>query len=220
MLSREEECDLVRRWQENGDERAMQRLVEFHIPLATRMAHRFKGYNLPIDDLVQEGVIGLTDALKRFDLAQGFRFSTMARWYVYAAMQEYVLRNFGVVRHGTTAKAKRAFFKGDRQFHASLDVILPSGETWVETLEDDRPSPEQIVEKMIDEERLWKDIRRSLRKLPPRSRDIIRRRFLNRNVETLDTIAIRYGITRERVRQIEQRALLDMRIALAARAAA
>jgi RNA polymerase sigma-32 factor len=216
MLSAAEERELILRWQEHGDERAMHKVVEAHIPLAMKMANQFKGYKLPIEDLTQEAVSGLIETMRTFDVSKGLRFNTLARWYIRSAMQDYVLSQFSVVRHATTAKAKREFFKGNRIAHASLDVQVTSdGMTRADMLIDDGPNPYEIVEAVIDEEREKERVRKSLKKLPPRSRDIIRRRFLNKNVETLDSIANRYGISRERVRQIEQRSLTMLKVDLA-----
>jgi RNA polymerase sigma-32 factor len=216
MLSAAEEKELILRWQKHGDERAMQTVVKAHIPLAMKMAHQFKGYKLPVEDLMQEGIIGLIDTMRNFDVSKGYRFNTLARWYIRSAMQDYVLSQFSVVRHATTARAKREFFKGNRIAHASLDVQVTSdGMTRADMLVDDGPSPYEIVESVIDEEREKERIMQALKKLPLRSRDIIRRRFLNKNVETLNDIAVRYGISRERVRQIEQKSSTMLKADLA-----
>lgn len=220
MLTRDEERELIQQWQRHGDERAMQRIIESHVPVARKMVRKFKKYHLPGVDLVQEGVIGLIEALKNFDESVGVRFNTFARWYVYSAMQEYVLKNFAVVKQGTSTKTRNAFFKGDRRAHVSLDILLPSGDTWANVLECEGDTPEQIVERLVDDERRWNSIRRELNKLPPRSRDIIRRRFLNKDIESLESISRRHGISRERVRQIEQKSLAMLKSALAGRDAA
>lgn len=223
MLTRAEEYDLIRRWQDDGDERAMQKLITAHMPLVYKMARKMSGYGLPYDDLVQEGTIGLMETLKKFDLAAGYRFATLSRWYVLSTMQEYIINNFSVVRHPKSSKKRYAFFHGERTRHLSIDSISAAygGEDIVPTfLVDGEPLSDEIVEKMIDNERFRERLHRSMKNLTPREKDIIQRRFLREDSETLDSIAQSYGISRERVRQIEQKALTDIKIALAVRAAA
>ena len=111
FLEREHELDLARRWRENGDAAALHELTFSYARFVVRIASGFRGYGLPLGDLVQEGNIGLMEAAKRFDPERDIRFSTYARWWVIAAIQEYILRNSSIVRIGTTAGQKSLFFK-------------------------------------------------------------------------------------------------------------
>lgn len=110
MLSEEEELDLARRWKEHGDQQAMQQMVSAYLRLVVSTAGRFRNYGLPMADLIQEGNIGLMLAINRFDPERGVRFSTYAAWWIRSSMQEYVLRNWSIVRSGTSAGQKALFF--------------------------------------------------------------------------------------------------------------
>ena len=110
MLEREEEHDLARRWREKGDEQALHRLIRSYTRLVVAMAAKFRNYGLPMGDLIQEGNIGLMQAAERFEPARDVRFSTYATWWIRAAIQDYVLRNWSIVRTGTTAAQKSLFF--------------------------------------------------------------------------------------------------------------
>ncbi len=110
MLSEEEELDLARRWKEQGDQQAMQYMVSAYLRLVVSTAGRFRNYGLPMADLIQEGNIGLMLAINRFDPERGVRFSTYAAWWIRSSMQEYVLRNWSIVRSGTSAGQKALFF--------------------------------------------------------------------------------------------------------------
>lgn len=110
MLEKEHEFDLARRWRDDGDEGAIDELVRSHLRLVISLANKFKNYGLPVVDLVQEGSVGLMEAAARFDPERGFRFSTYAGWWIRSSMQDYVLRNWSIVRTGTTAAQKTLFF--------------------------------------------------------------------------------------------------------------
>ena len=204
-------------------------------------------------DLVQEGAVGLMQAADRFDPDRGVRFSTYAGWWVRAAMQDYVLRNWSIVRTGTTASAKSLFFKlrglrarlGDLEGRLtaearatiatelgveegeveamaariggpdrSLDApITGEGEeNWLGLLPDERDRPDQVVEATLDGERRTGLIARSLDRLSPRERSVIEARRLVDDPMTLEALGIRMGVSKERVRQIEQGALAKMRL--------
>jgi RNA polymerase sigma-32 factor len=110
MLERDDELDLARRWRDQRDKAALDRLTQSHLRLVISMAGRFRGYGLPVSDLVQEGVIGLMEAAARFDPERDIRFSTYASWWIRSAMQDFILRNWSIVRTGTTAAHKSLFF--------------------------------------------------------------------------------------------------------------
>ena len=110
MLQADEECLLAKRWRENGDRNAAHKLVTSHLRLAAKLAMGYRGYGLPVSELISEGNIGLMQASKRFDPDKGFRFATYAMWWIKAAIQEYILRSWSVVKIGTTANQKKLFF--------------------------------------------------------------------------------------------------------------
>jgi RNA polymerase sigma-32 factor len=110
MLQAAEECLLAKRWREHGDRNAAHKLVTSHLRLAAKLAMGYRGYGLPISELISEGNIGLMQASKRFDPEKGFRFATYAMWWIKAAIQEYILRSWSVVKIGTTANQKKLFF--------------------------------------------------------------------------------------------------------------
>src|SRR6201988_3989906 len=111
MLNRQEEYMLAKRWREHGDRDAAHQLVISHLRLVARIAKGYRGYGLPIDDVISEGHVGLMQAVERFEPARGFRFATYAVWWIKAAIQEYVLRSWSLVRMGTTASHRKLFFK-------------------------------------------------------------------------------------------------------------
>src|SRR6516162_10633402 len=110
MLGREEEYMLAKRWREHADRDAAHRLVTSHLRLVTKIARDYRGYELPISDLIAEGNIGLLQAVKRFEPEKGFRLATYATWWIKAAIQEYILRSWSLVKMGTTANQRRLFF--------------------------------------------------------------------------------------------------------------
>src|SRR5262249_18092159 len=110
MLAAEEECELARRWREHGDANAAHKLVTSHLRLVVKIAVGYRGYGLPISELISEGNVGLMQAAKRFDPEQGFRFATYAMWWIKAAIHEYILRSWSLVKMGTTANQKKLFF--------------------------------------------------------------------------------------------------------------
>ncbi len=259
LLDRDHEQSLARRWRDNRDEEALHELVEAFGRLVVRIAWRFRGYGLPVGDLLQEGNVGLLEAAARYDPERETRFSTYATWRVMASIQAYVLRNASVVRMATTRSHKRLFFRlrrtrlslgivpdkpladADCQRIArelgvtAADVALmdarmaapdlslnepvgPEGGTVMEdTIPDERPSPETIVTASHDVRVRDRWLDAALTVLTPRERMIITSRFLGEERPTLAELASRFGVTRERVRQIEARALAKLRADLDAR---
>ena len=253
LLAVDREQALARRWRNDADDAALQELTGAYMRLVIAMASKFRRYGLPMADLVQEGAVGLMQAADRFDPDRGVRFSTYAGWWVRAAMQDYVLRNWSIVRTGTTASAKSLFFKlrglrarlGDLEGRLtaearatiatelgveegeveamaariggpdrSLDApITGEGEeNWLGLLPDERDRPDQVVEATLDGERRTGLIARSLDRLSPRERSVIEARRLVDDPMTLEALGIRMGVSKERVRQIEQGALAKMRL--------
>lgn len=256
MLEREYEAELARRWRDDEDADALHEIITAHIRLVVRIATKFKGYGLPIGDLIQEGNRGLLEAANRFDPERNVRYSTYATWWILAAMQEYIVRNSSIVRIGTTPAQKSLFFNlrklrakltdnsGARMTEDEREIIAAElgvplaavermeshfsrpdqslnatvGESdsdeFVDLLADDSPNPEAIVGDMIDGETRAKWISDAMEHLTPREREVITRRFLKDDKITLAEIGETFGVTKERIRQIEGKALSKLREAL------
>ncbi len=256
LLTRQHELDLARRWRYHNDERALHELIQSYMRLVISTASRFKNYGLPLADLVQEGVVGLMQAAARFEPERDVRFSTYAAWWIRSAMQDFILRNWSVVRTGTTAAQKSLFFNL-RRLRAKIDdgrygslndagkayiaqelsvevneveamemrlmggdqslnaTISPTGEdAWQDFLADDRPSPEENVTLSHDSRQRSRWLASSLAELSEREQTIIRERRLRDDGRTLEELGVRLGISKERVRQIEHRALQKLKAAL------
>ncbi|NEI70988.1 sigma-70 family RNA polymerase sigma factor [Rhizobium lusitanum] len=191
-------------------------LVRSHRPLVQHLAMKFSRYGVDVDDLIQEGNVGLIIAASKFEPDRGFRFSTYAHWWAQAKMRDLVIRMHSVVRPGTSHEAKAAFFKARPHHDVSIDTpVSEDGMTLQEQLESSEPQPDQIVEALLDGETAARSLRTALRRLNARELDIINSRFLKDESETLWEIGSRYGITNERVRQIEAAALKKLRNAMA-----
>ncbi len=259
ILEREHEADLARRWREKADESALGELITAHIRLVVRIASKFRGYGLPVGDLIQEGNVGLLEAANRFDVERQVRFSTYATWWILAAIQEYVVRNASIVRIGTTPAQKSLFFNlrrlraqltdnaratmsdeererigrelgvssaavarmeahlshPDRSLNASISG--DDGDEMQDLLADDSPSPEDIVRERHDFAARAAWLREAMADLTPRERQVITRRFLKEGKSTLAEIGESFGVTKERIRQIEGKALAKLKTILAER---
>lgn len=247
ILSREEEFALARRWRGQRDERAMHRLVEAYSRLVVAAAQKYRHYGLPLGDLMQEGEIGLLQAAARFEPERDIRFSTYATWWIRAAMQDFVLRNWSIVRTGTTAAQKSLFFNlrrlrqkletvdgkltaaGQQQIAKLLavpvgeviqmesrmngDVSLnaPIGAESSSTMQDflvaDAPTPESLIMHRHDRQVRQQWLYQAMAKLDDRERRIIQRRQLAEEAVTLEDLGQEMGVSKERVRQLESRAL-------------
>ncbi|MEW5423282.1 RNA polymerase sigma factor RpoH [Amorphus sp. 3PC139-8] len=249
MLEPEEEYMLAKRYLEHDDPDAAQRLVTSHLRLVAKIAMGYRGYGLPIGEVISEGNVGLMQAVKRFDPEKGFRLATYAMWWIKAAIQEYILRSWSLVKMGTTANQKRLFFNlrkvkgqiqaleegdlkpeqvaeiaerlgvteddvismnrrlsGDTSLNAPIRQEADSGE-WQDWLVDDHSqSQEQTLaesEELDNRRQLLKD---ALGVLNDRERRIFEARRLSEDPITLETLSEEFGVSRERVRQIEVRA--------------
>jgi RNA polymerase sigma-32 factor len=254
FLQRDEEHDLALRWKEHRDESALHQLTRAHMRLVIAMSIRFRHYGLPVSDLIQEGHVGLLQAASRFDPDRDVRFSTYATWWIRAAIQDYILRNWSIVRGGTSSSQKALFFNlrrlraklaisgagtaavfdqiavtlgvrradvelMDARFagpDVSLNAAVSEGDASIsaqrmDLLPDDAPLPDEIVEDRIDTDRraIW--LENALKSLTARELDILRQRRLVENAVTLESLGDRLGISKERVRQIESRALDKLR---------
>jgi RNA polymerase sigma-32 factor len=248
-LSAEEEGGLTRAWTIERDENALQKLVSAHLRMVISQATRYRSYGLALSDLVQEGTVGLMQAAERFDPERQVRFSTYAIWWIRAAIQDYVLRNWSVVRVGTTHAEKRLFFNLRRlrakiaqsgvgvlnpeqaailarELNVSLDVIEnidarlsardcsvnePFGDNgdgeWQELIADERATPEEQVTAELDSQTRSRWLADAMNELPDREQIIIRKRHLTENGATLEDLSHELGVSKERVRQLEKRAL-------------
>ena len=245
MLAKDEEFMLAKRWQEHEDPEAAHRLVTSHLRLVAKIAMGYRGYGLPIGEVISEGNVGLMQAVKKFDPDRGFRLATYAMWWIRASIQEYILRSWSLVKMGTTAAQKKLFFnlrKAKSEISAlqegdlhpdqvstiatklgvldeeviSMNRRLSGGDAslnspmradseseWQDWLVDDKtPSQETVV--ADDQE---KSIRMSLlEEAMTELTDILTERRLKDEPTTLEELASQYGVSRERVRQIEVRA--------------
>lgn len=258
MLSAEEEYTLANRWQVHKDTNAAHQLVTSHLRLVAKIAMGYKGYGLPITDIISEGNIGLMQAAQKFDPEKGFRLTTYAMWWIKAAMQEYILRSWSLVKIGTTAVQKKLFFNlrsaknriqayeegdlkqenlekisnqlnvpekevinmnrrlsgGDPSLNASIKTDGEQTGEWQDWLESDEPNQEETYSER-EEENLRKEmINESLQVLNERELDIIQTRKLSDTPTTLEDLSEKYNISRERIRQIEVRALEKVKEAL------
>jgi len=253
LLTRERELDLARRWRDMDDEAALHELVRSYTRLVISTASRFRNYGLPMGDLVQEGNVGLMQAAARFEPSREVRFSTYANWWIRSAMQDFVLRNWSIVRTGTTAAQKSLFFNlrrlqariqdaaatrlthdGRAKVAKALNVkigdvesmemrmtggdmslntpITPTGDLdWQDSLADERPSPEDVVIGMRDGVTRSRWLAEAIGQLSTREQTIIRRRRLRENGDTLEKLGVQLGVSKERIRQLEHRAMLKMR---------
>jgi RNA polymerase sigma-32 factor len=247
MLQPQEEYMLAKRWREHGDSQAAHRLVTSHLRLVAKIAMGYRGYGLPIGEVVSEGNVGLMQAVKRFEPDKGFRLATYAMWWIKASIQEYILRSWSLVKMGTTANQKKLFFNlreakssisaledGDlrpdqvkviatklgveekdvidmnRRLGGDASLNAPVREDgdgeWQDWLADDSDSQEAVLarEEETDNRRLA--LTRALGVLNERERIIFEERRLKDDPITLEDLAERFGVSRERVRQIEVRA--------------
>jgi len=249
LLSAEEEFALACRWRDHQDVNAAHRLVTSHLRLVAKIAFGYQGYGLPIGELIGEGNVGMMQAVKRFDPDRGFRLATYAIWWIRAAVQEYVLHSWSLVKIGTTGAQKKLFFNLRRlkgELRALDDGDLPPEQVsriaevlnvpdqdvidmnrrmaacdhslntpvyadgdgeWQDLLQDAAESQETTVaeqEELSDRRALLAD---AWRVLNDRQRHILTERRMKEEPVTLEELAIHYGVSRERVRQIEVRAL-------------
>ncbi|MCB9948190.1 MAG: RNA polymerase sigma factor RpoH [Rhodospirillaceae bacterium] len=256
MLEAEEEYMLAKSWREHDDLGAAHKLVTSHLRLVARIAMGYRGYGLPLSELISEGNVGMMQAVKRFDPDRGFRLATYAMWWIRAAIQEYILHSWSLVKMGTTAAQKKLFFnlrklkgqlqaidEGDlppetvREIATQLDVPeqdvismnrrlaspdhslnaplrADSEGEWQDWLVDDSESQEI---KLADRQELTKRrklLENAMEHLNERERHILTERRLRDNPTTLEDLSQEYGISRERVRQIEVRAFEKLQKAI------
>jgi RNA polymerase sigma-32 factor len=249
MLTFEEEVSLAKKWRDDGNLECAHRMVTSHLRLVAKLAMGYRGYGLPLSELISEGNIGLMQAVKKFDHHKGFRLATYAMWWIRASMQEYILRSWSLVKMGTTAAQKKLFFnlrrlkgemeaieEGDltpehtKEIAETLNVrerevvemnrrllshdhslnaplrIEGEGE-WQDWLEDDSESQEAVYMKRQELDNRSQKLALAMNKLNERERHILTNRRLIESPQTLEELSHQYGVSRERIRQIEVRAM-------------
>ncbi len=249
MLEPQEEYMLAKSWREHGDRDAAHRLVTSHLRLVAKIAMGYRGYGLPIGEVVSEGNVGLMQAVKRFEPDKGFRLATYAMWWIKAAIQEYILRSWSLVKMGTTANQKRLFFNlrkvkgqiqaldegdlrpdqvasiatklgvteddvvsmnrrlgGDASLNAPLRADGESSGEWQDWLVDESPGQEERMAESEEADNRRQLLREAMDVLNDRERRIFEARRLAEDPITLEELSTEFGVSRERVRQIEVRA--------------
>ncbi|MBI04631.1 MAG: RNA polymerase sigma factor RpoH [Pelagibacteraceae bacterium] len=249
ILTAEEEYMLAKRFKEHGDTKAAHKLVTSHLRLVAKIAMGYRGYGLPVTDLISEGNVGIMQAVKRFDPEKGFRLATYAMWWIRAQIQEYVLHSWSLVKIGTTAAQKKLFFNlkklknqlssidsGDlspenvREIASRLDVkegevvdmnnrlfsgdqslnvqVGNEGDTeWQDMLVDSNDTQDKTIEKRNEFLFRKKIFEKSINILNDREKEIIKYRKLIEKPLKLEELSQKFNISRERVRQIEEKAL-------------
>ena len=248
MLEPDEEFMLAKRWQEHQDTEAAHKLVTSHLRLVGRIAMGYRGYGLPMGEVISEGNVGLMQAVKRFDPDKGFRLATYAMWWIRASIQEYILRSWSLVKMGTTASQKKLFFNlrrvkgqiqaieegelkpehvkeiatklgvseedvvsmnrrlgGDASLNAPVRADAESGE-WQDWLVDDAPDQEEALAENEEMQLRRGLLEGALKSLTDRERQIFEARRLREEPATLEDLSVEFGVSRERIRQIEVRA--------------
>jgi len=258
MLTAEDEYNLAKDWLDKNNTKAAHKLVTSHLRLVAKIAMGYRGYGLPVADLIAEGNIGMMHAVKKFDPERGFRLATYAMWWIKAAIQEFVLRSWSQVKIGTTASQKKLFFNlrkikskinalddgdlspnqvnhiaksldvseddvismnrrmlgGDHSLNAQMNKNDGEETEWQDLLTDDRENQETLFEKHEEKtirSRLMID---ALNLLKSREKDIIIKRRLTDNPMTLEDLSQEYKVSRERIRQIENRAFEKLQEAM------
>ncbi len=256
MLEPGEEFMLAKRWREHDDADAAARLVTSHLRLVAKIAMGYRGYGLPVGDLIAEGNVGIMQAVKRFDPDRGFRLATYAMWWIRAAIQEYILRSWSLVKIGTTAAQKKLFFnlrrlkgqiqaieEGDltpehvEQISTKLGVSetevvsmnrrMAAGDQslnaplredgdgeWIDWLVEESPDQGMVYEETEELTRRRALLQDAMEGLNERERHILNERRLSEEPSTLEELSAVYGISRERVRQIEVRAFEKLQKAM------
>ena len=257
MLTKDDEFMLAKRWKEHQDPDAAHRLVTSHLRLVAKIAMGYRGYGLPIGEVISEGNVGLMQAVKKFEPDKGFRLATYAMWWIRASIQEYILRSWSLVKMGTTAAQKKLFFnlrkakseisaleEGDmrpeqvRQIATKLGVLdaevismnrrlsgpdaslnaplrSDSESEWQDWLADDNAVSQETQVAETEERTIRMELlEEAMTELTDRERHILTERRLKDDPTTLEELAAQYGVSRERVRQIEVRAFEKLQKAM------
>ena len=261
MLAPEEEFMLGKRWKEHQDPKAAERMITSHLRLVAKIAMGYRGYGLPIGDVISEGNIGLMHAVKRYDPDKGFKLATYAMWWIKAQIQEFVLRSWSLVKIGTTSGQKKLFFNlrkmkgriqaleegdlkpdqvkyiaknlgvqeeevvsmnrrlmGDASLNAPLRSDADGDGEWQDWLVDDTDSPETAYAQNEETDQRNGMLSLALKSLTDREREVIQARKLQDEPATLEDLSQKFGVSRERIRQIEVRAFEKLQKAVKAAA--
>ncbi len=261
MLTPEEEYMLGKRWKEHQDPKAAERLITSHLRLVAKIAMGYRGYGLPIGEVISEGNIGLMHAVKRFEPDKGFKLATYAMWWIKAQIQEFVLRSWSLVKIGTTSGQKKLFFNlrkmksriqaleegdlrpdqvkqiakklgvqeaevismnrrlmGDASLNAPLRSDADGDGEWQDWLVDDNDSPETVLGNNEESDQRNAMLTVALKTLTDREREVIEARKLRDEPATLEDLSQKFGVSRERIRQIEVRAFEKLQKAVKAAA--
>tara|TARA_A100001015_G_scaffold116268_1_gene129053 strand:- start:1435 stop:2346 length:912 start_codon:yes stop_codon:yes gene_type:complete len=256
ILEKEEEFNLINDWRDNRTSKSLQKILNSYLRLAVSYARKYSSYGLPLDDLIHEGVLGIMHALEKFDTSRDFRLSTYASWWIRASIQDYILKNWSVVRTGSTASQKALFFNLkkikqqindiSREFMGQEEINKVSSILNVKSLEvqnmesrltggdlhlnqkvdnetendlmsmlaDDRKNPEESFEDLNDKSIKKDYINKAIDTLNEREKTIIRLRKFREKSITLDELGQKLKISKERVRQIETKALEKLKKSL------
>ena len=256
ILEKEEEFYHIEKWRIDRNSKSLQIILNSYLRLAVSYAKKYTSYGLPLDDLIHEGVLGIMHALEKFDVSKDFRLSTYASWWIRASIQDYILKNWSVVKTGSTASQKALFFNlrkikqkisdlssefmGQNEINTvskmlnvkSLEVQnmesrLSGGDVYLNQkidnesendlmslMQDDRPNPEEVVESTNDTKLKKQYIEQAILSLNERERTIIKLRKLKEKSITLDELGKTLKISKERVRQIETKALEKLKISI------
>jgi len=259
MLTPDEEYMLAKRWREHGDREAAHRLVTSHLRLVAKLAMGYRGYGLPISEVISEGNVGLMQAVKRFEPERGFRLATYAMWWIKASIQEFILRSWSLVKMGTTASQKKLFFnlrkvkgqieaieEGDlrpdqvkeiatrlsvpeedvismnRRLSGDVSLNAPvradSEGEWQDWLVDEGDNQETTLVESEELSQRMKLLEGAMSKLTDRERRVFEARRLSEDPLTLEELSQEFGVSRERIRQIEVRAFEKVQKAVKAAA--
>ncbi len=261
MLTPEEEYMFGKAWKEHQDPKAAERMITSHLRLVAKIAMGYRGYGLPVGDVISEGNIGLMHAVKRYDPDRGFKLATYAMWWIKAQIQEFVLRSWSLVKIGTTSSQKKLFFNlrkmksriqaleegdlrpdhvkyiaknlgvsesdvvsmnrrlmGDASLNAPLRSDADGDGEWQDWLVDDHDSPETVVGNNEEADQRNTMLTSALKSLTEREREVIEARKLRDEPATLEDLSQKFGVSRERIRQIEVRAFEKLQKAVKAAA--
>ena len=253
ILQKEEEFLLITKWRNNKDQNALQKILNSYLRLSVSYARKYINYGLPLDDLIHEGILGIMHALEKFDISKDFRLSTYASWWIRASIQDYILKNWSVVRTGSTASQKQLFFNlkkikkqilgvsrdymGQKEINSVSkmlnvksidiqnmesrllggDVFLnqnigdEDGNDLMSILPDESSNPEELTETYFDSKLKTNWLMTAVETLTDREKIIIKARKLKDKSITLDELGNKLQISKERVRQIEVRALTKLK---------
>ena len=253
VLEKQEEYDLIEKWRSNKDQKALQKILDAYLRLAVSIARKYKNYGISMDDLIHEGILGIMHALEKFDVSKEFRLSTYSSWWIRASIQDYILKNWSVVRTGSTASQKQLFFNlkkikqqildvsrdymGQRELndvskmlniksmeiqnmesrltggdvHLNQSIGDEDGHDLMSLLPDTSPNPEEITETFYDTKEKNNWLSNAIDTLTDREKIIIQARKLKDKSITLDELGQKLKISKERVRQIETKALSKLK---------